>query len=258
MTANVAASEMISNTRGRQDRQPRKHSIGTVSARAAKAGTRARTSLARESGSIVVAIGARVREFRIRLNWTGIDLAEKAGLSPGMLSKIENGSVSASIESLESLARALNVPLTTFFAGHGDKRNCRYVPAGGGVTIEGQSPHERYELLGHSFRGDILVELYLVTLTEKVRPCVLFRSPGVEYIYMLTGTASYQHAGNTYILAPGDALLFDSVVLHGPKDLIDVPITYLLWRQTESGSATPVTVPPSMHSQRTEPDERPG
>ena len=33
-----------------------------------------------------------------------------------MLSKIENGAVSASIDSLEALARALNVPLTTFFA----------------------------------------------------------------------------------------------------------------------------------------------
>lgn len=247
---------MISNTRGRQERQPRKHSNVTVSARAGRAGTRARTSQAREDGSIVVAIGARVREFRIRLNWTGTDLAEKAGLSPGMLSKIENGTVSASIESLQSLARALNVPLMTFFAGYGDKRNCLYVPAGGGVTIEGRSPHERYELLGHSFRGDILVELYLVTLTEKARPCMLFRCPGVEYIYMLTGRASYQHAGKSYLLAPGDVLLFDSVVLHGPKDLLDFPITYLLWRQTESGSVTPVTVSPS--SQRMGPEERAG
>ena len=62
--------------------------------------------------TIAVAIGAQVRNLRRKLDLTGAELAEQAGLSAGMLSKIENGAVSASIESLEALARALNVPLT--------------------------------------------------------------------------------------------------------------------------------------------------
>ena len=53
-----------------------------------------------------------------------------------MLSKIENGAVSASLESLEVLARALNVPLTSFFATYEERRDCSYVEAGKGVTIE--------------------------------------------------------------------------------------------------------------------------
>src|SRR5262245_61258210 len=60
--------------------------------------------------------GSQIRSLRRKLDLTGVELAKQAGLSAGMLSKIENGAVSASIESLEALSRALNVPLTAFFA----------------------------------------------------------------------------------------------------------------------------------------------
>ena len=66
-----------------------------------------------------------------------------------MLSKIENGAVSASIESLEALARALNVPLTTFFTSHEEQRDCSHVRGGQGVTIErrGTKAGHQYQLL---------------------------------------------------------------------------------------------------------------
>src|SRR5262245_59874824 len=70
------------------------------------------------SQSIAESIGAQVRSLRRKLDLIGAELAEQAGLSAGMLSKIENGAVSASIDSLEALSRALNVPLTTFFASY--------------------------------------------------------------------------------------------------------------------------------------------
>src|SRR3990170_3845036 len=71
-----------------------------------------------------------------KLDLTGAELADQAGLSAGMLSKIENGAVSASIDSQEALSRALNVPLTTFFASYEEQRDCSYVPRRQGVNIE--------------------------------------------------------------------------------------------------------------------------
>src|SRR5262249_11272715 len=117
------------------------------------------------SRSIAESIGAQVRSLRRKLDLTGAELAEQAGLSTGMLSKIENGAVSASIDSLEALSRALNVPLTTFFASY-DERDCSYVLAGKGVTIErrGTKAGHQYQLLGHSISGEIVVEPYLITL----------------------------------------------------------------------------------------------
>jgi transcriptional regulator with XRE-family HTH domain len=146
-----------------------------------------------------------------------------------MLSKIENGAVSASIDSLEALARALNVPLTTFFASYEEKRDCSHVSAGHGVMIErrGTKAGHQYQLLGHSISGEIVVEPYLITLTKEAKPYTLFQHAGVEFIYMLTGKVLYRHADKAYPLAPGDSLFFDAAALHGPEELTELPMTYL-------------------------------
>ena len=49
------------------------------------------------------AIGAQIRLHRKRLEITGGELAAAAGLSTGMLSKIENGQISPSLSTLQSL-----------------------------------------------------------------------------------------------------------------------------------------------------------
>ena len=67
-----------------------------------------------------ISIGRRVRLLRQRLQLTATELAAEAGLSPGMLSKIENGGTSPSLSTLKALARALNVPLTSFSFGLAD------------------------------------------------------------------------------------------------------------------------------------------
>src|SRR5262245_35519058 len=179
--------------------------------------------------SIAVFIGSQIRSLRRKLDLTGVELAKQAGLSAGMLSKIENGAVSASIDSLEALSRALNVPLTTFFASYEEQRDCSYVMAGKGVTIErrGTKAGHQYQLLGHSISGEIVVEPYLITLTEEAKPYTLFQHAGVEFIFMLTGRVLYRHADKAYPLAPGDALFFDAAALHGPEELTKLPMTYL-------------------------------
>jgi transcriptional regulator with XRE-family HTH domain len=181
------------------------------------------------SRSIAKAIGMQVRSLRRKLDLTGAELADQAGISAGMLSKIENGAVSASIESLEALSRALNVPITSFFQSYEDQRDCSFVRAGSGVAIErrGTKAGHQYNLLGHSISGDIVVEPYLITLTEEAEPYNLFQHAGVEFIYQLTGRSLYRHADKAYPLSPGDALFFDATALHGPEELIELPMTYL-------------------------------
>ena len=175
--------------------------------------------------SIAAAIGSQVRSLRHKLDLTGAELADQAGLSAGMLSKIENGAVSASIESLEALSRALNVPLTTFFASYEEQRDCSFVQSGHGVTIErrGTKAGHQYQLLGHSISGEVIIKSYLITLTEEAKPYPLFQHAGVEFIYMLTGKVLYRHADKTYPMSPGGALFFDAAAPHGPEELTKLP-----------------------------------
>ena len=62
------------------------------------------------------AIGHEVRTLRKALGLTVSDIAGATGLSVGMLSKIENGNISPSLTTLQTLARALGVPITTCFS----------------------------------------------------------------------------------------------------------------------------------------------
>jgi transcriptional regulator with XRE-family HTH domain len=146
-----------------------------------------------------------------------------------MLSKIENGAISASLGTLESLARALNVPISALFAETEERRDCSFVKKGTGVRIErrGTKAGHLYDLLGHSLAGDIAVEPYLITLKKGAAPYTGFRHAGVEFLYMLSGRVRYRHADSTYLMEPGDALCFDAAARHGPEELVETPMQYL-------------------------------
>ena len=175
------------------------------------------------------AIGVQVREFRQKLNMTVVDLAKVAGLSAGMLSKIEHGLTSPSLGTLQNLARALHVPVTALFRRFEEERDVSFVKAGMGLKIErrGTRAGHQYQLLGHTVGKSIGVEPYLITLTSDSDVFPLFQHSGVEFIYMLEGEVAYRHSDKTYILRPGDSLFFDADAPHGPEVLRKLPIRFL-------------------------------
>jgi len=174
-------------------------------------------------------IGSQVRRNRKISDLTVAELSSAAGISTGMLSKIENGQISPSLSSLQSIANALNMPLSSLFSSHDEQRECSFVQAGKGVAIQrrGTKIGHHYELLGRSPAGDTVVEPYFIRLSAGAEPYTGFEHEGVEFIYMLTGEVIYAHADRTYHLKPGDSILFDSGALHGPQDLLAPDITYL-------------------------------
>jgi transcriptional regulator with XRE-family HTH domain len=174
-------------------------------------------------------IGTEVRRLRKSLDLTVSELGLAAGISAGMLSKIENGGISPSLATLDALAKALNVPISRLFAETEERRDCSFVKGGNGVRIErrGTKAGHLYDLLGHSLAGEIGVEPYLITLKRDAVPYTHFRHAGVEFLYMLTGKVRYRHADRSYVMEPGDALFFDAAARHGPEELIEAPMTYL-------------------------------
>lgn len=189
--------------------------------------------------SLESAIGRQVRDFRQKLNLTVMELAKAANLSPGMLSKIENGMTSPSLGTLQAVSNALNVPVTALFRRYEEHRDASLVRAGEGIVIErrGTRAGHLYQLLGHSLGKAFNVEPYLCTLTEKSEVFPLFQHTGVEFIYMLEGEVIYRHADKTYMLRPGDSFFFAADAPHGPEELVKLPIRFVTImvspRQTE-------------------------
>lgn len=179
--------------------------------------------------SLERAIGNQIRQVRRQQDLSVADLASAAGISNGMLSKIENGGISPSLATLQAISSVLQVPLSSLFASHEDRQDCSYVAAGQGLTIErrGTKIGHVYQLLGHVLRGDVAVEPYLITLEEGAAPHTAFHHGGVEFLYMLDGELDYRHGSESYTLSPGDSLLFDSSVLHGPERWSGAPVRYL-------------------------------
>lgn len=176
-----------------------------------------------------IAIGEQVRAFRKQLHMTVAEVAGQADLSPGMLSKIENGLTSPSLATLKALSGALNVPVTAFFRKYEEERDATFVKAGQGLNIErrGTRAGHQYQLLGHTAGKQVFVEPYLISLTEESDVFPLFQHDGVEFIYMLAGEVIYRHGSETYRMTPGDSLFFDADAPHGPEELISLPIRFL-------------------------------
>ncbi|MBI6629678.1 helix-turn-helix domain-containing protein [Pontibaca salina] len=178
-----------------------------------------------------VAIGKEVRAHRRQQKMTVFALAEATGLSIGMLSKIENGNTSPSLTTLQALSHALSVPLTAFLRGFEETRGAMLTKAGEGAETErrGTRAGHQYNLLGHigSNASGVVVEPYLITLSETSDTFPTFQHDGIETIYMLEGELGYRHGNVVYFLETGDTLFFDADAPHGPEELIKLPIRYL-------------------------------
>jgi transcriptional regulator with XRE-family HTH domain len=176
-----------------------------------------------------LAIGRQIRTFRTQLDMTAAELSRKAGLSAGMLSKIENGLTSPSLATLNALSGALNVPVTALFRKYEEARDVSFVRAGEGLDIErrGTRAGHQYELLGHTVSRQMLVEPYLIHLTEESDVFPVFQHGGVEFIYMMEGRVAYRHGDRTYDMGPGDSLFFDAEAPHGPEQLTELPIRFI-------------------------------
>lgn len=178
-----------------------------------------------------VAIGREVRAFRRKLGVTVADLAAATDISLGMLSKIENGITSPSLTTLQSLSRALGVPLTALFRRFEEERSAVFVKSGEGVDVErrGTRAGHQYTLLGHigANSSGVVVEPYLISLTADSDVFPTFQHEGMEFIYMLEGEVVYRHGDSLFRMTAGDSLFFDADAPHGPEELTSRPIRYL-------------------------------
>jgi transcriptional regulator with XRE-family HTH domain len=175
-------------------------------------------------------LGNTIRTLRQKHGLTIADVAERVPLSRGMLSKIENAQTSTSLDTLEKIANALGVSLSSFFRDYN-------VPEGGAQLVKGAEAMEvvrrgtkrghTYKLLAYDRGQTKLFEPFLVEMDDASEVFPTFEHPGTEFIYLLQGKVEYRHGQHTYLLEPGDSLTFRGDIPHGPERLIELPIRLL-------------------------------
>ncbi|WP_168788641.1 helix-turn-helix domain-containing protein [Paraburkholderia aromaticivorans] len=184
-------------------------------------------------------IGKVVRENRTNQGLTIAELAEQSGLSRGMVSKIENGQVSTSLDSMVNIAHALGISMSTLFRNfEGREGNAQHVKAGKGMEVvrRGTTKGHTYHLLAYDQGPVKLFEPFLISMDDEAEIFPTFEHPGTEFIYMLQGKMEYRHGSRSYLLQPGDSFTFRGSVPHGPERLIKLPIrfiTIIMYGQTQ-------------------------
>jgi transcriptional regulator with XRE-family HTH domain len=175
-------------------------------------------------------IGATARRLRNALGLTLGEVAKRSNISAAMLSRLENGDVSPSLETLAALTAALGVPLSNLFNEVGKPRGgAQHVPNGQGLEVvrRGSRRGHTYHLLAADRGPRRAFEPFLVTLNDKSEVFPGFEHPGTEFIHLLEGSLTYRHGDETYMLKAGDSLTFSGEVPHGPEKLIKTPIRML-------------------------------
>jgi transcriptional regulator with XRE-family HTH domain len=183
-----------------------------------------------DPGSVSRQIGATVKRLRNSMGLTLGEVAKRSDISAGMLSRLENGDVSPSLETLGALTAALGVPLSNLFTDIGKVRGgAQLVPKGQGLEVvrRGTKRGHTYHLLAADRGPRRAFEPFLVTLNDKSEVFPGFEHPGTEFIYLLEGSLTYRHGDETHLLRTGDALTFAGTVPHGPEKLLKTPIRML-------------------------------
>ncbi len=174
-------------------------------------------------------IGKQVRISRKSAGVTLQQLSKQSLLSASMLSKIENGQISASLKTIQLICHALNISITSLFKQHDKDVEPTFIKSGNGLTIEraGSDESRHYQLLGHNVSGSLKVEPCLITVTSRDYDFPDFQHKGVEFIYMLKGEMDYYYGTEIYHFQKGDSIYFDSDKPHGPKKIISDECQFL-------------------------------
>jgi transcriptional regulator with XRE-family HTH domain len=179
---------------------------------------------------LIAQVGAGVRRLRAAQGLTLADVAKMADISPAMLSRLEHGDVSPSLDTLAALAEALGTSCAALLRDPEQSlSDAQHVPKGEGLEVvrRGTRRGHTYHLLASDRGPRRAFEPFLVTLNSKSEIFPEFEHPGTEFIHILEGSLRYRHGTETYLLKPGDSLTFRGDVPHGPDKLLKLPIRML-------------------------------
>ncbi len=166
-------------------------------------------------------LGERIKALRMERELQQRQLAEKAGLTPSMVSQIESGRLTPSLNTLGKIAAALSVPIASLFDGRPAGRiqisRKRAYPV---VSFDGSS--ERWAVLGAGlFQGKI--RAVVSTLNGKSRGVatdkVVIQPGQMKLFYVLDGKVALHYNGDTHTLEAGDSALLDGGAPHWWENL---------------------------------------
>lgn len=158
-------------------------------------------------------LGEKIQTLRTQRGLSVRGLAALAGITPSMLSQMENERVTPSIQTLRSLAGALDIPLYTFFQDVGTTSPV-VTPENRATIGRKGDPDVTYELLTPDTQGSIEFCMMVIpphTSSNAVPQCHI----GEEVAFFQSGTAvELELEGVRHPMRPGDSVRIPAQTRH--------------------------------------------
>lgn len=150
-------------------------------------------------------IGEKISYYRKKNDLSIRDLAKLADVTPSLLSQIERGLANPSVNSLKSIASALNVPLFTFFLSEVNKKDLIVRSNNRKKVILPGSDNVIYEMLSPGLSDNL--EFAIMNLPPNTSSCENSISHnGYEIGYVLEGEVDLFLEEEKFTLSKGDSI----------------------------------------------------
>ena len=180
-------------------------------------------------------IGKRIREFRLKKNFTLQMLADKTGYSKGYLSKVEKSDKAPPVATLSTIARELDATVASFL-GEGTQNDIISVVKKDERTLMAGNGEEfgyAYEALANPYPNKHM-EPFILSYPSKDAYQYSFQHDGEELLFVLQGKIRFKYGDRELVLEEGDCIYFDSGVVHTGEPIGDEPLKTLIVLYTGS------------------------
>ncbi|MFZ1727170.1 MAG: helix-turn-helix transcriptional regulator [Albidovulum sp.] len=176
------------------------------------------------------AVALALRHHRVAAGLAIRELGRASGVSSAMISRIESAQVSPSLSTLDALARALAVPVISFFQHTIQTADINFVKAGEGLVAKRFAPdhvHD-YRVLA-KFADNLLkfsaAQVTLSRVDDGSHPVYFAR--GYVFLTVIGGVCTYSCGGVDFVMEPGDCLSFDAQLRHGVRSVKTKSVTFV-------------------------------
>lgn len=184
--------------------------------------------------ALYITIGRKIKEIRKEKKFTIADIADEAGVSKGLISKIENGRTIPSLPVLFHILQALDADFTLFFEGISNldfpgyihRKASEYEP----VQKEDSEGFSYFSIISESIKNAGFQTALLKLAPGATREKVI--TDGYTFLYLIEGEVDYILDDKVIKFNSGDSLFFDGQIPHVPRNRGKKPalilIVYLL------------------------------
>ncbi len=173
-------------------------------------------------GFFILEVGRRIKQQRLDKRMTLQELADKSGVSKGLVSQIENGRTIPSLSVMFGIIQSLEIEVSEFFQGLSLLEPTILVNRKSDYTT-----FEKEDARGFSYKrimmrnlpsstiDFVLLELNSDSYREEVT------TDAYEFIYVIKGQTEYRINDQSFLLEEGDSVFFDGRLPHLPRNISD-------------------------------------